>query len=568
MADRLPTESNNITWPTDLDTDAYHGWYMGRGRSVYKIIKAAIDGDLAIVQSCIQEEPELVHCNIHYREPLYFAVGNNHLDVAQYLIENGAEITYKSGNRNHQRNIQRAEDREFTEMAKLLKNGLEKQFDVLYRSEGEELAKHIRENSLSAVLEILTQNPEYIKAIDERGNQPIHWAVLAKNTKMIDALLEKGANLEAQRPDGARPIDLTVGDYFFRAQRRMASFLCGYLVAKGAQYPLEHAASQNDLARVKEIVEADPKIVNKLPDYFTWYTSTALSNAAIVGATNIVKYLLEKGADPNICQPGFAPQGNALMDAIAKKQKEITNLLLDAGADPNQAVESSSNCCGWAKNDPDLLQTLVEKGGQFGNWENLKDIDPDLLTKMFGDIPLRYYVDNNDPEGLQKRLSSNPESAHQIFPATIGKRALMDVCLNANPNVMKSLLPDHVLKLIKNEDLSDLKEQALAHANLSKPNWIGITQLHDIAGYGKQETQITDAELLIEHGANIESVDEEYASTPLGWAARQGQTEMVSFLLNKGANPRGAETFEWASPLAWAQKRGHHETAAIIEKHL
>lgn len=568
MADRLPTESSNIAWPTDLDTDNYHGWYMGRGKSVHKIIKAAIDGDLTSVKSCIEEEPELVHCNIHYREPLYFAVGNNHLDVAQYLIENGAEITYKSGNRMHQRNMQRAEDRDFTEMADVLKNGLEHRYQVLYRPEGEELAKQIRNGNLSGVLDILTQNPECIRAIDERGNQPIHWAVLAKNTKMIDALLEKGADLEAQRPDGARPIDLTVGDYFFRAQRRMAPFLCGYLVAKGARYPLEHAASQNDLARVKETVEADPQIVNRLPDYFTWYTSTALDNAAMVGAANIVKYLLEKGADPNIRQPGFAPQGNALMDAIAKKHKDIAHLLLDAGADPNQAVESSSNCCGWAKNDPEILQTLVDKGGKFGDWENLKDIDPDLLTQMFGDIPLRYYVDNNDSKGLQERLTSNPETAHQIFPSTIGKRELMDVCLNANPKVIENLSPEQVIKLIKNETLSDLKEQTLAHANLSKSNWIGITQLHDIAGYGKQESQIADAEIFIKHGANIEAVDEEYSSTPLGWAARQGQTEMVAFLLEKGANPRGPETFAWASPLAWAQKRGHHETATEIEKYL
>ncbi len=102
---RMPTESRNIRWPADLDTDDYDGWYMGRGRSVQKAVKAAMEGDLDTIRRCIDAEPELVDCNIRYREPLYFAVGNNHLEVARFLVESGAEITYKSGNRHHQRLI-------------------------------------------------------------------------------------------------------------------------------------------------------------------------------------------------------------------------------------------------------------------------------------------------------------------------------------------------------------------------------------------------------------------------------------------------------------------------------
>ncbi len=116
-AARWPTESSQIRWPADLDTDDYDGWYMGRGRSVKRAVKAAMEGDLDTIRRCIDAEPELVDCNIRYREPLYFAVGNNHLEVARFLVESGAEITYKSGNRDHQRLIERAEDRGFGEMA-------------------------------------------------------------------------------------------------------------------------------------------------------------------------------------------------------------------------------------------------------------------------------------------------------------------------------------------------------------------------------------------------------------------------------------------------------------------
>ena len=58
---RLPTESGRIRWPADLETDEYHGWYMGRGRSVKRAVKAAMEGDLETIRACVDAEPELVN---------------------------------------------------------------------------------------------------------------------------------------------------------------------------------------------------------------------------------------------------------------------------------------------------------------------------------------------------------------------------------------------------------------------------------------------------------------------------------------------------------------------------
>jgi len=72
-------------------------------------------------------------------------------------------------------------------------------------------------------------------------------------------------------------------------------------------------------------------------------------------------------------------------------------------------------------------------------------------------------------------------------------------------------------------------------------------------------------ELLLEHGADIDAVDEEYCSTPLGLAARAGHLELVEFLLERGANPMASGAV-WATPLAWARKRGHEEIEQQIEE--
>jgi ankyrin repeat protein len=70
------------------------------------------------------------------------------------------------------------------------------------------------------------------------------------------------------------------------------------------------------------------------------------------------------------------------------------------------------------------------------------------------------------------------------------------------------------------------------------------------------EGDIPKARLLLDHGADINTVDEEYRSTPLGCAARRGQKEMVELLLGWGADPNRAAA-PWATPLAWARKKGH-----------
>lgn len=55
--------------------------------------------------------------------------------------------------------------------------------------------------------------------------------------------------------------------------------------------------------------------------------------------------------------------------------------------------------------------------------------------------------------------------------------------------------------------------------------------------------------LLLEFGAEIDPIDMEYQSTPLGFAARGGQVEVVKRLLAAGADPNLPEHPFWAKPL-------------------
>ena len=87
-----------------------------------------------------------------------------------------------------------------------------------------------------------------------------------------------------------------------------------------------------------------------------------------------------------------------------------------------------------------------------------------------------------------------------------------------------------------------------------------VTILHDMA----QKGDIQKAELLLQYGAEIDPVDEEYQSTPLGLAARWGNFEMVKYLLQQGADPnKGGRV--WSTPLAWAKRKNHESIVAVLK---
>ena len=95
--------------------------------------------------------------------------------------------------------------------------------------------------------------------------------------------------------------------------------------------------------------------------------------------------------------------------------------------------------------------------------------------------------------------------------------------------------------------------------NPNHMNWHRTTLLHDMAWEG----DIRKARLLLDHGADIDAIDDEFRSTPLGIAARWGTRDVVRLLLERGANPN-ASGAPWATPLAWAVKKSHSDIASDL----
>ena len=87
------------------------------------------------------------------------------------------------------------------------------------------------------------------------------------------------------------------------------------------------------------------------------------------------------------------------------------------------------------------------------------------------------------------------------------------------------------------------------------------TLLHGMAHQG----DVRKARLLLDRGADIDAVDQEFRSTPLGLAARWGHRAIAAFLLERGADPNTSGA-PWATPLAWARKKGHADIEADLRQ--
>jgi len=103
-----------------------------------------------------------------------------------------------------------------------------------------------------------------------------------------------------------------------------------FLIAEGASLELAEAAASGRLPRVKELVEAEPAAARgSSPDGFP-----VMALAAAFGHLEVVRYLLDKGAEVN----AVASNGSgytALTGAVAGGHLEIARFLAEHGAHVN-----------------------------------------------------------------------------------------------------------------------------------------------------------------------------------------------------------------------------------------
>ena len=397
----------------------------------------------------------------------------------------------------------------------------------------------------AALYTIQTGNPHYsldrVKLLVENGLD-----VNAINLGDLTNKIRRGG-------DGQSPLMMAAG--------KNEPEIVAYLLARGAKVNQRTRTGENvlffarqgDMVRALLRAGADPSAVNQ-------YGQTALQEAIRQGLPEVSAALLEKAPDSTkkdltpallaACRPQ-PPRPGA---GTASPSLEIIKNLLDHGADPNGVVENQ----GW-KTTPLLEAVRFNHGAAVA-----------LLLKA-GAIPRN--TTNGKGSLLELAVQQeDPEITRMLWPhyaplSEAEKASLAGVALQYGKPSSLEVLSKYGLDLAKRKTDRGIDQGAegLVHAVSNQKREMVealLKQGVDINATGYNETPLTAAlrnndmelvELLIRKGADVNKPDKSGA-TPLGAAVGNANLEMYRFLKLKGARaaPRGTPLLH-LSVLAIAQ---------------
>jgi ankyrin repeat protein len=285
------------------------------------------------------------------------------------------------------------------------------------------------------------------------------------------------------------------------------------------------ASHAGDLAEVKTLVGGDVGLVRCEHNYMP-----PLHLAVREGHLDLVRFLLEQGAyDPEYVT--YPYDERLITIAEDRGYGEISALLLEYHGRPASTQAGTKAVHGAG--------TILFP----------KDEDREKLEKL---------VDANALHAVENLLQRRPELVRD--PHLAWSEGILSGPANRRRSDMIELLMRYGARVpdiakwgrayyFKHYDIG-----ALLLTRGMNPNhmtWHRTTLLHDMAWEG----DVRKLSLLLDHGADIDAVDDEFRSTPLGFAARWGRREIVVHLIERGADPNKSGA-PWATPLAWAQKKG------------
>ena len=252
------------------------------------------------------------------------------------------------------------------------------------------------------------------------------------------------------------------------------------------------AALQGDLKMVEELIVSG---ANPAEEKKSKKQGHCLMNALQSGSTEVVKFLLEKGAIPKI-----EVLQSLCMD---KDRPELVKILLDHGADPNAVTSGTPPPLHMACRGQGLLETarvLIEHNAAYeARWDD-------------GFRPLHYAVESGNLQLVSLLLDVGADPA--ATTTKDGFTALHRACYS------------------KTTPLSIIQRLVAGNADVNTPSQPGFTALHFACHVSRKDV----VAFLLESNANIQCQGGDSYYTPLHLLSKREDDDMLNFLIEKGAD--------------------------------
>lgn len=552
------------------------------GVNVEAFCRAVDAGDVATMRFLAQACPELVNRNrggeFGEMNAIHFSVLNRDAAMTHSLMELGADAHQGVWpHRDATEALTMARERGYDDIVAIIEQEEERRCEKLslpgssISPKTDEIQTAILQGQNAEALRILQSDLTLIGATDANGKTALHLAGWKHDPDLVFWLLERGALANARDAQGHTPLDYAAFVAGWSAHGRDFCFLensrveparfqqtVSMLRSRGAELTPRSAVAIGDQTAVR-LMHCE----NRLRNEIHLLRGGLLSIAVRVNRIELVSLLLDLGFDPDESTTtdegsGGRSWGMPLWFTAMCGRPEIAELLLDRGADVN-AIDyacGDSMCTAEATGDEQMQALLRARGARITVERIAGEKDRETARAILdGTIPGHSLnVVDPSPIDLAEQMlwaagRSDPEIVRMCLPY-----------IHLDPDdpwwnyvLMHATLPESFRLILEHGVEPDVAASS------------GYSILHHLATRDvKNEEKLILATMLLDAGASLTKRDSLLKSTPLGWACRWGQSDLVQLCLNRGADPVEADAESWATPLAWAAKGGYTEIAELL----
>ncbi|MDQ7823256.1 MAG: ankyrin repeat domain-containing protein [Candidatus Eremiobacteraeota bacterium] len=285
--------------------------FTGSACADESLSQAIREGDFGEVQAVLTYNRGLVNSpDKHKSMPLHVAAREGRLEIAQFLIEQGADINALDGEK-------------FTAIKIAL---LKEHYDIaeVLRRQGAvmDIFVYAMIGETGAIEALLAKDRTMVNARDHGLLSPLHWASWGGQVEAAGLLIERGAHIYGKSATGSMALHMAKNG-------RIAEFL----LKKGARLEALNNYGETPLHTLSGLgrVEAVKVLLDQGANVLIQDTlgMTALHIAVRKNHLDVVRLLIERGADVN-CHD---KQGNSpLRYANLLKRNDVGNILRAHGA--------------------------------------------------------------------------------------------------------------------------------------------------------------------------------------------------------------------------------------------